>query len=434
MHLANRLTVPGLALLCLLGSAAPRAQAGEAAKVTTVIAEGLGKTADDALKDAFRDAVRQVVGAVVDAETRIKNDEVISDKVLTASSGFVASYEKLKLTEDNGLFRIKIKAKVEEAEVVERLHKFKINTLKVKASDVLPPEKEQRFSDARIKEMTKEDMVKNKTEILHDVLGDLPKVLEARCKAPDRFDYDEKSGTLKLQVLVGGDEASYAQFLKRLGTRLEKLSVGKGFTVTKAKKMDLGGHYHPSLTGVRGFMVEEAQALLGPDLSKQAAEDVWCLWVLTQTFESGTSLRWTGYLLDADVRKCLTGLRGELKVQIAVRDAQGKVMVEEILDLKEEAWLGNVSVRYKKTGHTSGDVTSILAPAPATVQVTEEKTVNVLLAPMQFWPYWAATPGNGAFAMPYVAIHPYPVTVRISREEVDRLHDIRCTVLFKPTP
>src|SRR6516164_7487637 len=52
-----------------------------------VIAEGVGTTADDALRDAFRAAVRQTVGTMVDAETLVKNDTVISDKVLTYSDG-----------------------------------------------------------------------------------------------------------------------------------------------------------------------------------------------------------------------------------------------------------------------------------------------------------------------------------------------------------
>ena len=54
-----------------------------------VVAEGVGVSADEALKDAFRNAVRQVVGAFVDEETRIENEEVISDKVLTYSDGFI---------------------------------------------------------------------------------------------------------------------------------------------------------------------------------------------------------------------------------------------------------------------------------------------------------------------------------------------------------
>ena len=89
-------------------------------KNQVVIAEGVGATAEDAIKDAFRHAVRQVVGAVVDAETLIENDEIIEDKVLTYSDGFIKSYEEVvgsKKVKD-GLHRIKIKAQVERGSVL----------------------------------------------------------------------------------------------------------------------------------------------------------------------------------------------------------------------------------------------------------------------------------------------------------------------------
>ena len=71
-------------------------------------------TADDSLKDAFRNAVQQVVGVLVDAETFVKNEEIISDKVLTYSNGFVSTYKEIERPHlDGGNFRTKIKATVE---------------------------------------------------------------------------------------------------------------------------------------------------------------------------------------------------------------------------------------------------------------------------------------------------------------------------------
>ncbi len=95
-------------------------------KTAVVDAEGAGKTHDDALKDAFRHAVRQVVGAMVDAETVIKNDQVISDKVLTYSAGIVKKYEEVSKTKEKGLIRVKIKATVEQKEMVARLNAAKV--------------------------------------------------------------------------------------------------------------------------------------------------------------------------------------------------------------------------------------------------------------------------------------------------------------------
>ena len=76
---------------------APKASAESAGNIE-VVAEGVGATPDEALKDAFRHAVRQAVGAVVDAETLVKNDEVIDDQILTYSNGFVKKYDEARAT------------------------------------------------------------------------------------------------------------------------------------------------------------------------------------------------------------------------------------------------------------------------------------------------------------------------------------------------
>src|SRR4051812_43562523 len=74
----------------------------------SVIAEGIGETPENALKDAFRNAVQEVVGALVDAETHIKNDAIISDKVLTYSGGFVKTYKELAKEVKDGLHTVRI--------------------------------------------------------------------------------------------------------------------------------------------------------------------------------------------------------------------------------------------------------------------------------------------------------------------------------------
>ena len=64
----------------------------------------------------------------MDEETRIKNEEVISDKVLTDSNGFINRYEELQRKMQSGLHRIKIKATVERLGIVAKLkeHNIKI--------------------------------------------------------------------------------------------------------------------------------------------------------------------------------------------------------------------------------------------------------------------------------------------------------------------
>jgi len=102
--------------------------AADQSKTMTVEAKGSGKTKDEALKDAFREAVRKVVGAVVDAETLVKNDQIISDQVLTYSDGFVPKFESVSETTEDGLVHVTIRATVERRSVVAKLKAANITT------------------------------------------------------------------------------------------------------------------------------------------------------------------------------------------------------------------------------------------------------------------------------------------------------------------
>ena len=93
----------------------------QAKDTQTVFAEGVGTTKEEALKDAFRAAVRQVVGEAVDAETIVKNEELVKDQVLTYSDGFIPEHKVTSEKRDNGLFRVGILAKVQRRSVIMKL-------------------------------------------------------------------------------------------------------------------------------------------------------------------------------------------------------------------------------------------------------------------------------------------------------------------------
>lgn len=94
---------------------------GGGARVKVVEASGAGADVESARKDACREAVRQVVGAYVNAKTRTENDELIEDKVISLSSGFVEKVERLKESTSDGLVRVRIRATVRISRVLESL-------------------------------------------------------------------------------------------------------------------------------------------------------------------------------------------------------------------------------------------------------------------------------------------------------------------------
>lgn len=92
---------------------------------------GAGTDIDAAKKDACREAVRQVVGAYVDSKTRTESDELIEDKVISLSSGFVEKMETLKEAKADGLVRVRIRATVRISKVLESLKTNRISVSEV---------------------------------------------------------------------------------------------------------------------------------------------------------------------------------------------------------------------------------------------------------------------------------------------------------------
>lgn len=80
-------------------------------------AEGIGLSPDDALHDAFARAIAHAVGAEVSARTVIENDELVQDRVLVFSDGFVKDYKDLGCRQEAGLFHRKILAYVQRRDL-----------------------------------------------------------------------------------------------------------------------------------------------------------------------------------------------------------------------------------------------------------------------------------------------------------------------------
>jgi len=58
------------------------------------------------------------VGLIVDAETVVKNDEIIKEQILTASNSFISKYEPVgRPTEEDGLTTVTIRAVVENRQL-----------------------------------------------------------------------------------------------------------------------------------------------------------------------------------------------------------------------------------------------------------------------------------------------------------------------------
>lgn len=101
----------------------------EGAGVEEIAAEGAGSNEREAVEDAFRNAIEKSIGLYVDNETKIQNDQLISDKILTSSKGYVDNYRILSKKEEGGLTKVEIKALIKMEDVKSKLTGLNISII-----------------------------------------------------------------------------------------------------------------------------------------------------------------------------------------------------------------------------------------------------------------------------------------------------------------
>lgn len=116
-QLATRVAAVCLALGWAAGAAAADAPAAQAQKVTSTGQAAIynndnAHARDKAIDDALRKAVEQAVGAMVSSETVTENFQLISDKILSKSRGYVRNYKIVSEKPEGGVFSVTIEAEV----------------------------------------------------------------------------------------------------------------------------------------------------------------------------------------------------------------------------------------------------------------------------------------------------------------------------------
>jgi len=277
----------------------------------SVLAEGAGISLDSALKDAFRSAVRQVVGAVVDTETLIKNDDIISDKILTYSDGFIQTYKELSKSEKDGLHRIKIQASVERRSVVSKL----------KAVNVMVREVDGQGVFAKV--VSELDAEKNAHDITKQALQGLRgKLIEAEVVGePQVVQRDASRVTLRFQVRLKANADAYAKQAEYMVGLLERVARSKGtlLAVAKPQNSSIGPAW-------------EMQEMTKVPVPNGRVTVVIC----TGRTVKDDRTSWVYFLMDEAVRPALQNCNADkLTVKLSLQTADAKTITEDSFSSSE---------------------------------------------------------------------------------------------------
>ena len=104
---------------------------GGAGDVVQIVASGMGTDAEAALRNAYSNAIQQALGMYVDAETLVQNDQIIKDQVLTHSRGLIKEVKTLDQSTENGLYTVRVQAKVERQPLMEKVKPMLKSTARI---------------------------------------------------------------------------------------------------------------------------------------------------------------------------------------------------------------------------------------------------------------------------------------------------------------
>ena len=347
--------------------------ASDRKKLHFIEAEGSGATSEEALKDAFRAAVRSAVGAYVDEETRVENDEVITDQVLTHSRGCIDSYEKLSERLEDGVTNVTIRAVVRPDEVVSYLRKANVAMTDLSG--------EQFWAKVTSKRQEEKDA----ETLLRKALEGFPEnCLKSEPVGEPRQDHNETVTRLGITVRVTVDSQAYQTFSGELQRVLRQIAIKKREqeTATPFQRQpgleppvfcwqpnsELPTHHSKSslsssssgkfilaLLGTDQPPTQPAKSRTKtlsstpskkgkkpPSLPNRSSPPAYSLdadvgenivfALNTQVINSGTQLRWKSYLLDKRLRSLLTEAASrKLSCRVMLVDAAGsEVAVQEV--------------------------------------------------------------------------------------------------------
>ena len=284
------------------------------AETVEVVASGMGMTADAATKAALRSAVEQVVGQLVDANTLVANEDVVSDKILTYSGGYVEGYEAIKdpTQGSDGLYSTKIKARVKKTALVEKLRAENVTRAEVSGTSL--------FAQMTTKTQQAEDA----GAILADDFKDIPVKLLTVAVAkksdgmPDLV-LNENTGEVSVNIVLQVDANAYNNWLKAVLPKLDAMADAKHQTLLGFR----GNNGDPYLGGIipKGLLAPETQPEVNERIlcfeierSPDCRTAQWCLY------------KFRGSKADAVDKMLKHSLNETIAIEARMVDAMGRLL------------------------------------------------------------------------------------------------------------
>ncbi len=201
------------------------AQGGRTLEVT-----GYGKTKERALNDAYTYAVQEAVGTLISSEIYIANGELIDEKIIAHSEGYVENYETIKPYDGKA---ITIKATVRTKHLNDELIQYTKPTLDGKGTGVVEfdgsaiiakHDSQLKMMRSRIKALqTQGDILFNELFTARSIY--VEKYTEPKAYDKDNFQFDITISQSINDIRYSSAIIKYSRLLSDVGATTRKWSV-----------------------------------------------------------------------------------------------------------------------------------------------------------------------------------------------------------------
>ena len=108
-------------MLCSFNANAQESKTVTAEGVAAIQGNARDIARDAAIEDAQKRAVEQAIGILIDSQTQVENYQLISDKILSQTKGYIKRYNVASEAVDSGLLRVSINAEVALGQLTDDL-------------------------------------------------------------------------------------------------------------------------------------------------------------------------------------------------------------------------------------------------------------------------------------------------------------------------
>ncbi len=349
-----------------------------------VEAEGFGLTFAEAEKSALNQAVRESLGSLISSRTEINNDQVIEDRIIIVSGGYVSDYDIISSSPPvNGIFRLTIRAEVQTNQLSDALNNLAIpiatpaeingQNIQTEALTKLHDRREATKMSVilfqRRLNVTRIDPIDHNYNEITEIFKIKVRFETAQPEWNDYYDTSEKildKISLKQVKMIAPAVALRPKFV-------ENQFVSLGQEVIDAVE-------HPRMAReIPSFATACSLSPLFENEIQTSEPNSWVLWFQFQSTRTGTL--WKGYLMRTDPTVLFPFLSRSSHLRTEITDQIGNVVVTQTTPLRPTLRNTVYDAEIADTGifATSSSGTPLYSGPDVTVKERSMANIN------EFW-------------------------------------------------